>query len=147
MIRYARSLSRPRSVGAVLLVGALSATAACSSSTSNTASNNPPPSGGNSSAKTPVGNASLASAYKGTLASPDTTSRPAAKGKSVWIISGGQSSESSSVPVNAAKAAAEKLGWKVHIYAPQLNPANHAPGVSQAIAAHSHGIILDPLHC
>jgi len=35
----------------------------------------------------------------------------------------------------------------VHIYDTQLNPANDAPGVSQAIAAHADGIILDAIDC
>jgi ribose transport system substrate-binding protein len=118
---------------------------ACSSS-SNTASTNPQPNN-SSSSSAPVTNPVLQEVYKGTLSSPDTTARGAAKNKSIWIISGGQSSESSSVPVNAAKEAAEKLGWKVHIYDTQLNPANDAPGVSQAIAAGANGIILDAIDC
>jgi ribose transport system substrate-binding protein len=118
---------------------------ACSSS-SNTANTTTPPVTNGSSSAAPS-NPVLAQVYKGTLASPDTSARAGVKGKSVWIISGGQSSESSSVPVGAAQEAAQKLGWKVHIYDTQLNPANDAPGVSQAIAAGADGIILDAIDC
>jgi ribose transport system substrate-binding protein len=142
-------LARPKTgtVGTLAAIAAVSLAAACSSSSSG---GTPPPtsgptSGGTSSA--PVTNPVLAAVYKGTLASPDTTSRPAVKGKSIWIISGGQSSESISVPVNAAEEAAKKLGWSVHIYDTQLNPANDATGVSQAIAAGADGIILDAIDC
>jgi ribose transport system substrate-binding protein len=145
MTRRLLRLSGPR----VVLVAAIAVPAAllsaCSSS-SNTANTTPPPVNNNSSSAA-ASNPVLQQVYKGTLASPDTASRPAVKGKSIWIISGGQSSESSSVPVNAAKEAAEKLGWKVHIYDTQLNPANDAPGVSQAIAAGADGIILDAIDC
>jgi hypothetical protein len=48
-------------------------------------------------------NAVLEKVYKGTLQDPDATSRPAVKGKKIVIISAGQASISSSVPVNAAQ--------------------------------------------
>ncbi|MDQ1697483.1 MAG: ribose transport system substrate-binding protein [Frankiaceae bacterium] len=144
-IHLVRSLYRPRALGTAAVIAALSVSAACSG-TSNTANTKPPSDGGGASSP-PAVSAELEAVYKGTLASPDATSRPAAKGKSVWVISGGQSSESSSVPVNAAVEAAKKLGWKVHIYDTQLNPANDATGVSQAIAANADGIILDAIDC
>ena len=140
-----RLLSGPR---VALLVGTAASAvvlSACSSA-SNTAKTGPQP-GNNSSSAAPVTNPVLQEVYKGTLSSPDASPRGAAKNKSIWIISGGQSSESSSVPVNAAKEAAEKLGWKVHIFDTQLNTAQDAPGVSQAIAAGADGIILDAIDC
>lgn len=85
--------------------------------------------------------------YAGTLREPDATSRPAAKGKRVVIISAGQASISSSVPVAAAKAAAEAAGWRTDVYDVQLNPAN-APGlVRQAMASGADGIILQAIDC
>ena len=132
--------SRPRIVVAGC-AAALAALTACSSS-SNTAQQ-PGPSGSGAPVTDPV----LQKVYKGTLASPDPASRPAVPGKSIWIISGGQASESSAVPVNAAAEAAKKLGWQVHIYDTQLNPANDPVGVSQAIAAHADGIVLDAIDC
>src|SRR3954451_11911958 len=117
-----RSLTRPRVAASAAALAALSLAAACSSSSSGGVT----PTGNESSAPasgTPS-DPQLAKVYKGTLSSPDTASRPGAKGKNIWIISGGQSSESSKVPVDAAEEAAKKLGWKVHVYDTQLNPAN-----------------------
>ena len=143
MTNPSRSLTRTR-VAALVTLPLLALGAACSSS-SNTANTSPAP--GSSSSSSAPANATLQKVYKGTLASPSDASRQGVKGKNVWIISGGQSSESSSVPVNAAEEAAKALGWKVHIYDTQLNPANDPLGVSQAIAAHADGIILDAIDC
>lgn len=147
MIRLVRSMSRPRLAGAVAMMATLSLAAACSKSTSNSASTNPAPSSSSSSSASAAPNAVLEQVYKGTMTAPSSASRPAVKGKNIWIISGGQSSESSSVPVNAAAEAAKTIGWTVHIYDTQLNPANDPTGVAQAIAAHADGIILDGIDC
>jgi ribose transport system substrate-binding protein len=100
-----------------------------------------------SSATSAGDQAALAAVYKGTLTSPDTTSRPAVKGKKVVIISSGQSSISSLVPVNAAKAAAEAIGWSVTVLDAQLNPANYPQLMAQAIASGANGIVLDAIDC
>lgn len=85
--------------------------------------------------------------YGGTLRAPADTARPAAPGKKIVIISTGQASISSSIPSNAAKEAAEALGWKADVYDGQLNPAL-APGlVRQAVASGADGIILDAIDC
>jgi ribose transport system substrate-binding protein len=140
----AYALSHRRAGVAAALAAVAFAGACGGSSTSNTASGNnsnqaPTTSSGNSSADQAV----LDQVYKGTLTSPDPTSRPAVKGKKIVIISGGQSSISSSVPVNAAADAARKIGWKVTIYDSQLNPANLPSLVSQAIASGADGIVAD----
>ena len=141
MIRLVQSMPRRR-VGAIVAPLAIVALAAsCSKSTSNTSSTTPAPSSGSSSSA--PANATLAAVYKGTMTAPSSASRPAVKGKNIWIISAGQSSESSSVPVNAAADAARTIGWTVHIYDTQLNPANASIGVSSAIAARADGIIVD----
>lgn len=85
--------------------------------------------------------------YAGTLRDPATTSRPAAKGKKIVIISTGQASISSSIPSNAAKEAAQALGWSADIYDSQLNPALAEGLVRQAIASGAQGIILDAIDC
>jgi ribose transport system substrate-binding protein len=91
--------------------------------------------------------AALKPLYQGTMKSPSTASRPAVKGKKLVIISAGQSSISSSVPVDAAEAAAKAIGWQVSVYDEQLNPAN-APGLMrQAISSGADGIILDATDC
>jgi ribose transport system substrate-binding protein len=85
--------------------------------------------------------------YGGTLREPDATARPIAKDKKVVIISAGQASISSSVPVGAAEEAAKAAGWDTEVYDIQLNPAN-APGlVRQAIASGADGIILQATDC
>src|SRR6266496_5055303 len=85
---------------------AMAFVAACSSSGSSpAASSSAAPSGGQQAPTASVAGqqetATLKALYKGTLKSPSTTSRPAVKGKRIVVISAGQSSISSSVPVNA----------------------------------------------
>ena len=134
----------------------LALVAACSSSGSNAA---PASSGGSGSSATggqqaPVASgvsnqesAALTALYKGTLQPPSSASRPAVKGKKIVIISAGQSSISSSIPVDATEQAAKAIGWQVSIYDEQLNPAN-APGLMrQAISSGADGIIMDATDC
>ncbi len=85
--------------------------------------------------------------YEGTLREPDATARPIAKDKKVVVISAGQASISSSVPVGAAEEAAKAAGWQVEVYDSQLNPANSAGLVRQAIASGADGIILQAIDC
>ena len=142
MIRLVRSMSRPRLTTAAVLIASLSVAAACSKSTSNSANTAPLPGSSRDASSAPA-NTVLQEVYKGTMTAPSSASRPAVKGKDVWIISAGQSSESSAVPVNAAADAAKAIGWKVRIYDAQLNPANAPTGISQAMAANADGIIVD----
>lgn len=142
-----RRPKRTTALGLSALVLALAAACGGSSSGGATASsgstNQQAPSAGASGATS----ATLAALYKGTLTAPSSASRPAAKGKKIVIISAGQSSISSSIPVNAAQAAAKAMGWQSTIYDGQLNPAN-APGlVRQAISSGANGIILDSVDC
>jgi ribose transport system substrate-binding protein len=141
-----KRLQRPTTLaGAGLTAAALFLTACGGSSTDETAPANDAPvapaaSGAPAAAGTELN-------YEGTLRSPDATARPAAKDKKVVIISAGQASISSSVPVAAAKEAAEAAGWQTDVYDVQLNPAN-APGlVRQAIASGADGIILQAVDC
>jgi ribose transport system substrate-binding protein len=91
--------------------------------------------------------AELPKLYVGTSTNVNPTPRPAAKNKSIVIISSGQASISSSIPVDAAEQAAEDMGWKVTILDEKLMPSN-APGlVDQAIALKPSGIILDATDC
>jgi ribose transport system substrate-binding protein len=133
-----------RRSGTALALGTLAFAAACSS-TSNTANttNQAPTSSTNNAAD----QATLNAVYKGTLSSPDATSRPGVKGKKIVIISSGQSSISSSIPVNAAKEAAQALGWQVTVYDAQLNPANDPSLMSQALASGADGVVLDAIDC
>jgi ribose transport system substrate-binding protein len=85
--------------------------------------------------------------YEGTLREPDATPRPIATGKKLVIISAGQASISSSVPVGAAEEAAKAAGWDVDVYDNQLNPANSEGLVRQAISSGADGIILQAIDC
>jgi ribose transport system substrate-binding protein len=133
---------RSRAAGTLAAVAALSLAAACSTSSSGGTTTEPSTGSSNASE-----NPELAAVYKGTLTAPDGTAREGVKGKKLVIISSGQSSISSSIPVNAAEEAAKKLGWSVSVYDAQLNPANDATLMSQAIASGADGIILDAIDC
>ena len=85
--------------------------------------------------------------YKGTSRNVNATSRPAATGKTIAVISAGQAASSSAVPANGAVEAAQAAGWHVTVYDAKLNPSNYAPLVRQAVAAHVNGIILVAIDC
>jgi ribose transport system substrate-binding protein len=87
--------------------------------------------------------ASAQVAYQGTYKSPDPTPRPAAKGKKIVIISGGQLSPTSSIPVAGAAEAARELGWTVTVLDMQFNPANGGRMVKEAINAGADGIVVN----
>ena len=91
--------------------------------------------------------AAVANHFKGTLRSPDTSSRPAAKNKKIAVISIGQASLSSSTPTNAAVEAAKAIGWGATIYDSQLNPANAVGLVRQAVNSGVDGIVLVAIDC
>ena len=145
MTTLVRSLTRSRVAGAATALTALSLAAACSTTSSGGGTPTDDPTG--APATTAAVDPELQAAYDGTLTSPDTKSRPAVKGKKVVIISSGQSSISSSIPVNAAEEAAKKMGWDVSVYDAQLNPANDANLMQQAIASGADGVILDAIDC
>jgi len=131
-------------------MGSLTAAAALTLAACSTSSSGGPtdqPSGQSTGSAAASADPALVAVYKGTLQAPDATSRPGVKNKKIVIISSGQSSISSSIPVNAAKEAAQKLGWDVTVYDSQLNPAQNAPLMSQAIASGADGIILDAIDC
>jgi ribose transport system substrate-binding protein len=91
--------------------------------------------------------AELPKLYAGTNTNVNPTPRPAAKGKYVVIISAGQASISSYIPVDAAAAAAKAIGWKVTILDGKLDPSTYGGLVSQAIAMGAQGIVLDGIDC
>jgi ribose transport system substrate-binding protein len=133
-----------RRTGTALALATVAFAAACSSSSNTASTTNQAPTGTTNNA---ADQATLNGVYKGTLSSPDTTSRPGVKGKKIVIISSGQSSISSSIPVNAAKEAAQALGWQVTVYDAQLNPANDPSLMSQALASGADGVVLDAIDC
>jgi ribose transport system substrate-binding protein len=139
-------MARSRTVLALLAAGVLASACGGTSKSANTSpdnSNQAP----TTSATSAGDQATLAAVYKGTLTSPDATPRPAVKGKKIVIISSGQSSISSLIPVNAAKEAAQAIGWQVTVLDAQLNPANYPQLMAQAIASGAQGIVLDAIDC
>jgi ribose transport system substrate-binding protein len=85
--------------------------------------------------------------YGSTDRTPDTTSRPAAKGKKIVVISAGDEGESASVPVHAALAAAKAMGWQATEYDEHLDPTKGPALMRQAIAAGADGIVVDANDC
>lgn len=141
-----RTRNRPTLVGAGLAAALLLAGCGGSSEPAETDTNTQPVGGNSAPAVAPASDDSGLN-YEGTLREPDMTPRPIVRGKKIAILSAGQASISSSVPVGAAKEAAEAAGWDASIFDVQLNPAN-APGlVRQAIAAGVDGIILQAVDC
>jgi ribose transport system substrate-binding protein len=132
-------------IGAVLLVSAL-VLGACSSTTPSSSGGSTRTTTGSAAALT-AAVAATAKGYVGTSRNVDPTSRPAAKNKTIAIISAGQAADSNSVPTNGAAEAAKAIGWNATIYDAGLNPSNYAGLVRQAIAAHVNGIILDAIDC
>jgi ribose transport system substrate-binding protein len=136
-------------IGAVLMMSGLLLTACGSSNNSGSGSTTTTQamSTGSAAAALQAAIAATNAGYKGTSTNVDPTPRPAAKNKTIAIISAGQGADSNSVPVDGAQQAATAIGWKSTIYDAKLNPSNYAGLVDQAIAAHVNGIILDAIDC
>lgn len=88
-----------------------------------------------------------ARALRGRSTPVDPTPRPAVPGKHIVVISAGQASSTAKAGVDAAVEAAEAIGWQVDVYDAELNPANYAPLVRQAIAGGVDGILLGAIDC
>lgn len=91
--------------------------------------------------------ANVEKGYKGTSTLPAADARPAAKGKRVIIISSGQNSISTAVPVAGQVEAAKALGWQVQVLDGQSNPALWPGLIRQAIASKPDGISLQAIDC
>jgi ribose transport system substrate-binding protein len=85
---------------------------------------------------------------QGYEAPPPTTGPPAAKGKTVWWISCGQSIPPCAAPAAGAMAAAKALGITFHIADGKLNVGGgNATAIRTAIAAKPDAIILHGISC
>lgn len=83
----------------------------------------------------------LAELYKGTGSTPPTSGPPIAKGKSIVIVSCGQTVASCSIATNAAVEAAKAVGWKVRIIDAQLDANNgYVTAMQTAVATHPDAI-------
>jgi ribose transport system substrate-binding protein len=136
-------------IGAVLMMSGLLLTACGSSNKASppTTNSTKTTSSGSAAQALKAAEAATVVGFKGTSTNVDSTSRPAAKNKTVVIISAGQGADSNSVPTDGALQAAQALGWHASIYDAGLNPSKYADLVRQAIAAHVNGIILDAIDC
>ena len=138
-------MRRRTTAGTGLALSALLLTACGGSSTKTPAAGST--GGGGAAPVTSTGGPSAPIVSSAPLHDPATTPRPGAKGKKIVVISSGQASISSSVPVAGAVEAAKALGWSTTVYDEQLNPAS-APGlVRQAVASGADGIVLDATDC
>jgi len=137
-------------IGSVVMLSGLVLTACSSSPKAGSSNNNTSTTSGAGAAAVAALRAAVTATnagYKGTSTNVDPTARPAAKNKTIDIISAGQAADSNSVPVAGAMEAAKAIGWKATVLDAGLNPSMYAPLVDQAIAAHVNGIILDAIDC
>lgn len=89
----------------------------------------------------------LAKSYAGTDSALPSSSPPAAKGKTVWILSCSQSAPGCAVPAQAAAEAANAIGWKAKILDGKFNPTVWNTLVRSAAAAKPDALILDAVDC
>jgi ribose transport system substrate-binding protein len=82
-------------------------------------------------------------AWKGTYRSPDPGTRLAAKDRRIAVISRGQQSPSSSVPVSGAVEAARALNWQATVLDLKLDPSNAPAAVERAIGLGVDGIVAN----
>ena len=129
-----------------LLAAAGMIMAACSSSSSGNTSSATALTSGSVSALA-AANEATAKGYIGTSRPVSSVSRPAAKGKSIVIVSASMAASSSAVPAFGAQAAAKAIGWNATILDARLNPSNFAPLIRQAVTLHPSGIILVAIDC
>ncbi|MDF5753086.1 substrate-binding domain-containing protein [Spongiactinospora sp. TRM90649] len=104
---------------------------------------------GTNTGTTDGGSKALDELIKGTSYGTPPTSAPAApKGKKVWIVSCGQSAIGCQTGAEAAKEAAEAVGWQAQICDGKLNAGGaFAQCVRQGVAARQDAIITEAIGC
>lgn len=140
--------------GWVVFVVAAAALAACSSATgSSTTSSGPVGAAARSGQSGSTGNivaeakAALQRNYRGTDGPVPASGPPAAKNKSIWVITCGQAAVGCATLGNAAVAAARTIGWKVTLCDGKLSPPTYVQCVYSAIAAHADAIVPTIVDC
>ena len=78
---------------------------------------------------------------------PDTTPRPAVRGKKLAIVTISQANESGLVPAQAAQEAARALGWSATIYDARGDITQATSLVRQALATGADGIVVNAIDC
>lgn len=90
---------------------------------------------------------SLNEVMEGSVGDPPSTGPKAAPGKRVWFISCGQSLPTCALLGDAAKRAADILGWDLQIGDGKLNPTGYADAIATAIAQKPDGVIIGGIAC
>lgn len=86
--------------------------------------------------------------YKGTHRLPSgDISKDAPSGKNVWVISVGQSIETSQENAKGIQAAGDSLGWDITIFDGKFDSNREGTGIEQAIADGAEGIIMMYIDC
>lgn len=85
--------------------------------------------------------------YSGTYKEPDGPVIDAPSGKDIWVVSAGLGIEYSVRVADAAKKAAQDLGWTVHVFDAKFDPNQMLTGIQQAVVAHADGIIVSTIDC
>jgi ribose transport system substrate-binding protein len=130
-------------VTVVAAAGCSSSSGGSTQSSSGTATANA--SGGGTSVVT-AAIAAVNKGYAGLYRQP-TVGPAAQKGKNVYVVDCGSLALGCYVPAQAIQAAAQALGWTVHLVDGKLSPAGYTAGITQAIAAHPDGIVTVGIDC
>lgn len=85
--------------------------------------------------------------YKGTFKEPTGPAVQPAKGKNIWVISTGQSIETSQNASKGMQEAGKALGWNVKIFDGKFDSNRELSGIQQAIADKADGIVLLYIDC
>lgn len=85
--------------------------------------------------------------YEGTYKEPEGPAVEAPADKDIWFVSVGLGIEYSVRSANAAKQAAEDLGWNVHVFDAKFDPNQMLTGIQQAVVAKADGIIVSVIDC
>ncbi|GAA1949059.1 substrate-binding domain-containing protein [Nocardioides panacihumi] len=108
---------------------------------------NPTASGTTSTADQHTYQTRLDELYKGTYKTPAGPKVTPPKGKSIWLIEASLGSDYATRGVAAAKEAAGKLGWTVHVFDAKYDPNQMLTGIQQAVVAKADGVILSAIDC
>ncbi len=140
----------------VVLIASLAAALALAACGGSSDSSSTAASGGETSGTSTVSEGGSASSavdarveelYEGTYGLPPKTAPRPQPGKTIWLISCGQSVSACATAVDGAKEASEELGWKTKLFDTKGDPSAMLDGVRSAVAAGAGGIFLYAIDC
>lgn len=85
--------------------------------------------------------------YDGTYKEPKGPAVESPASRDIWFVSVGLGVEYAVRSADAAKAAANDLGWNVHVYDAKFDPNQMLTGIQQAVVAKADGIIVSAIDC